>query len=137
MRTHSPLVLDVREVLESPGIRRPIAFSTPAPDMQAGLVKLTGDVAFDLTIEAMEGGVLVQGAMRGTYEGSCRRCLKPVTGSYDVKGAEVYRPETEVWEEGYVVRDSQIDLEPMLLDSVGLSLPISPLCQQDCAGLCQ
>jgi uncharacterized protein len=137
MRTHSPLVLDVREVLESPGIRRPLRFSTPVPDLQAGLVKVTGDVAFDLTLEAMEGGVLVQGTMAGTYEGTCRRCLKPVTGTFELKGAEIYRPPAEVWEEGYVCKDSHVDLEPMLRDTVGLSLPLSPLCQEACAGLCQ
>jgi len=135
MRTHSPLVLDVREVLEAPGVQKPIAFSVPV-DLEAGLVKLDGDLAIDLVLEAIEGGVLVRGEMSGAYTGSCRRCLKPVSGTFDVKGSEIYRPETEVWEEGYVVRDSNVDLEPMIRDTVGLALPINPLCRPECAGIC-
>src|SRR6266404_9046441 len=134
MRTHSPLVLDVRELLEAPGVQKPIAFSVPV-DLEAGLVKLDGDLAIDLVLEAIEGGVLVRGEMSGAYTGSCRRCLKPVSGTFDVKGSEIYRPETEVWEEGYVVRDSNVDLEPMIRDTVGLALPINPLCRPECAGI--
>ena len=97
---------------------------------------LDGDLAIDLVLEAIEGGVLVRGEMSGAYTGSCRRCLKPVSGTFDVKGSEIYRPETEVWEEGYVVRDSNVDLEPMIRDTVGLALPINPLCRPECAGIC-
>ena len=32
--------------------------------------------------------------------------------------------------------DDQIDLEPVLADSVGLELPLHPVCREDCEGLC-
>ncbi len=136
MRTHSALVLDVREPLEHPGVRRPIAFLAPIADLGTGLVRVEGDIAFDLTVEAIEGGVLVRGTMSGHYGGECRRCLKPVRRSFGFKGSEVYRPPGDVWEEGYVVKDLTIDLEPMVRDTVGLNLPTNPLCKDDCAGLC-
>ena len=129
------MVLDVRELLESPGLRKPIVFSTHV-DLETGLAKLEGDLALELVLEAIEGGVLVRGEMSGSYEGLCRRCLKPLNGTFKVKGSEIYRPEGEVWEEGYVVKDETVDLEPMILDTVGLVLPINPLCREDCAGLC-
>jgi uncharacterized protein len=135
MRTHSPLVLDIREVLETPGVQKPIAFAAHV-DLETGLAQLDGDLSLDLTLEAIEGGVLVRGEMSGAYNGSCRRCLKPVSGTFDVKGSELYRPETEVWEEGYIIKDSKVDLEPMIRDTVGLALPINPLCREDCAGIC-
>lgn len=135
MRTHSPLVLDIRELLEAPGVQKPLAFSAPV-DLEAGLVKLDGDLALELVVEAIEGGIHVRGEMSGAYTGSCRRCLKPVAGTFAVKGSELYRPETEIWEEGYVVKDSKVDLEPMIRDTVGLALPINPLCRETCAGIC-
>src|SRR5690349_13893614 len=99
MRTHSPLVLDVREVLETPGVQKPIAFSVLI-DLGAGLVSLDGDLSLDLVLEAIEGGVLVRGTFAGAYTGSCRRCLRPVAGTFEVKDSEIYRPEgAEVWEE--------------------------------------
>jgi len=136
MRTHSPLVLDVREVLETPGVQKAIAFTTPV-DLEMGLAKLDGDLALDLVLEAIEGGVLVRGDFAGSYAGSCRRCLQPLGGRFEVKGSEIYRPEgAEVWEEDYVVKDATVDLEPMIRDTVGLALPLHPLCREDCAGIC-
>ena len=136
MRTHSPLVLDVKELLEHPGVRRSIAFDAPVPELGAGLVQVPGDVHFDLTLEAIDGGVLVRGRFSGEAAGECRRCLKPVTQRFDLEGAELYRPPSDVWEEGYAIKDSTVDLEPMIRDTVGLNLPTSPLCREDCAGLC-
>jgi uncharacterized protein len=136
MRTDSPLVLDVRELLESPGVQKPIAFSEPI-ELESGLAKIDGDLGLDLTLEAIEGGVLVRGEMSGSYTGSCRRCLKPLDGSFDVRASELYRSEgAEVWGEGYAVKDSKVDLEPMIRDTVGLALPLNPLCREDCAGIC-
>ena len=36
----------------------------------------------------------------------------------------------------YQVHDGAIDIEPMVRDAVLLSMPFSPLCKPDCAGLC-
>lgn len=136
MRTHSPLILDVHELLEAPGILHPIVFDAPVPELAAGLVVVPGDVHFDLTLEAIDGGVLVRGAFSGDAAGQCRRCLKPLTQSFDLQGSELYRPPTDVWEEGYAIKDATVDLEPMARDTIALNLPLSPLCREDCAGLC-
>jgi len=42
---------------------------------------------------------------------------------------------TEQDEVGHVV-DATIDLEQPLIDAVGLELPLSPVCRDDCPGLC-
>lgn len=136
MRTHSPLVLDVRELLEHPGSPRQIAFDALVEDLSSGLSKVDGDVHFDLTLEAIDGGVLVRGKMSGEFEAECRRCVKPVRQPFSFSSSELYRPPADVWEEGYVVKDTSVDLEPMVRDAVGLGLPTSPLCREDCKGLC-
>lgn len=136
MRTHSPLVLDVHEVLEHPGVQRPIAFEAPSPDIRAGLSRVRGDLSLDLVLEAIEGGVHVRGTVSGAYAAECRRCLEPVTRSFAFEGAEVFRPTSEVWEEGYVVKEGVLDLEPMVRDVIALGLPTNPVCRADCKGLC-
>jgi uncharacterized protein len=146
VRTHSsggdprtppaPLVLDVRELLESPGTQRSASFDAPVPDLRSGLASVVGDVHFDLTFEAIDGGVLARGALSGEMVGECKRCLKPVTETFSYEGAELYRPANDVWEEGYAIKDSTIDLEPMARDTVALNLSNDPLCRPDCAGLC-
>jgi len=136
MRTHSPLVLDVRELLEHHGVQRQIAFDSPVEGLRAGLVEVADPIHLELTLEAVEGGVVVRGALSGSYTGQCRRCLKAVSTPFRYEGAEIYRPTGDVWEEGYVIKDATIDLDPMVRDTVGLNLPTSPLCRRDCAGLC-
>jgi uncharacterized protein len=39
-------------------------------------------------------------------------------------------------DEVYRLVDDTIDLEPVIVDTVGLELPLRPLCSDDCAGLC-
>jgi uncharacterized protein len=135
MRTDSPLVLDVRELLEHPGSRRSIAFDAPVP-LGSAMARVDGDVNFDVTLEAIEGGVLVRGTLSGAYSAECRRCLNRFSRSFSFEGSEIYRPVGDVWEEGYVVKDGTIDLDRMARDAVGLNLPPNPLCREDCAGLC-
>jgi uncharacterized protein len=132
----APLVLDVRELLEHPGTQHPISFDAPVGDLRSGLSAVDSDVHFDLTVEAIDGGVLVRGEMSGSYVSECRRCLKPVRQIFSYTSSELYRPPTDVWEEGYAINETSIDLEPMVRDTVALNLPENPLCSQDCKGLC-
>ncbi len=136
MRTHSPLVIDVHELLEKPGSRRPFSLSTRVDGLDVGLVGIRDELRFDLVLEAIEEGVLVQGSVAGEYAGSCGRCLGPLGAPIEVKVAEVYRPAGGAWEEGYVITHATIDLEGLVRDAIGLEIPLNPLCRPDCAGLC-
>src|ERR1044071_9208281 len=111
MRTHSQLVI---ELLESHGSRKRLAFTSQVPDLDAGLAHAAPELAFDLTAEAIDGGIWVKGTIRGTYHAECRRCLAPVDQAFTFEAAELYRPAGEVWEEGYVIKDTTIDLEPLV-----------------------
>jgi uncharacterized protein len=138
MHTHSSLVIDVLELLETPGSRKEVVFSTPPSDgrLEAGLARVEGELGFDLVLEAIEGGVYVKGTIEGQYEAECSRCLEPIKASFRLPAAELYRPAGDAWEEGYVVAATTIDLAPLVRDTVILSLPLTPLCREDCAGLC-
>jgi uncharacterized protein len=39
-------------------------------------------------------------------------------------------------EDDLLVQDEQIDLEQVIVDSVVLNLPFTPICSEDCLGLC-
>jgi uncharacterized protein len=136
MRTHSQLVIDVFELIETPGSRKPLTFASDVPGLDAGLSHAGPELDFDLVAEAIDGGVWVKGDVSGRYRAECRRCLAPVDRPFSFKAAELYRPTTEVWEEGYVIKETTIDLEPLVRDTVLLNLPADPLCRDDCAGLC-
>jgi uncharacterized protein len=136
MRTHSPLVLNVTELLENPGVRREVQFENPSGDLQVGIVCVPGNLRFDLVGEAIDAGVLIQGTIAGSSTAVCRRCLQPIESEFTFGASEIYRPPTEVWEEGYVIKEGTIDLERLVSDTVALNLDLNPLCKEDCIGLC-
>src|SRR5438477_491648 len=80
MRTHSQLVIDVSELLESPGSQRPLAFATEVPGLDAGLSHARPDLDLDLVAEAIDGGVWVKGDVSGRYHAECppRRTASPL-----------------------------------------------------------
>jgi uncharacterized protein len=132
------LIVNVTELLRSPGAVERMAFDEPVEDLQTELawVDPTEPLRFDLSFEVVEDGVLVRGPISGEVTVRCRRCLEEMAVAFDFQAAEVYRPPRDVWEEGYQVTDDTIDLAPLVRDNVLLNLPMYPLCREDCAGLC-
>ena len=137
-----PLVLDTRELPRRAGSMRPLSRTVPAPS-RLGLELLSvpegSDIALDLRLEAVVEGVLVSGRASMSVAGECGRCLDPVSDELVVDLQQLYvYADSEVPEDedtGRLVGDL-LDLEPALRDAVVLALPLTPLCDPDCAGLC-
>jgi uncharacterized protein len=137
-------VFDVRVLGRGPGEFRDEKRTAPAPGgLGSGLVLVPtgGDVALDLRFEAVSEGVLVTGSAIAPLTGECARCLDPLTSTIEVSFQELYRylpdpgeDENDV-EERFLDGD-YLDLEPAFRDAVVLALPLSPLCRDDCPGLC-
>ncbi len=140
-------MLDVISLGRRPGgSMRTVNRVVPSPS-RIGLdlvaIEEGADVELDLRLEAVsEGGVLVTGTVRAGTVGECSRCLEPFTGSVDLYLTELFAYPNSVTEqttdedEIYRMVDDEIDLEPVIVDAVGLELPLQPLCNDDCAGLC-
>lgn len=140
----APLVIDTRELGRRPGSMRRVTRTVPAP---AGLgsdvigVPEGRDLELDLRLEAVMEGVLVSGTARAAVTGECVRCLDPLERSLEVDIQELYAyPDSssaEV-EEGEValLEGDLLDIEPVVRDTVVLALPLQPVCQEDCPGLC-
>jgi uncharacterized protein len=105
-------------------------------------VEKNAPLNLDLRFESVSEGILVSGAVSAPTVGECARCLTRITGEIEVYLTELFaypgsttEETTEQDEVGHIV-DSTIDLEQPLIDAVGLELPLSPICSEDCAGLC-
>ncbi len=149
---HAPLVLDTRELGRRPGSMRSLRRTVPAPQ-GLGLVDLIGvppgaDLDLDLRLESVMEGVLVSGSAAGPLAGECGRCLEPVQDRITVPLQELYvyadsrterrdaSADTDDDDEVSRMQGDLLDLEPALRDAVVLALPLTPLCREDCAGLC-
>jgi uncharacterized protein len=137
-----PLVIDTRELGRRPGSMRRVQRADPAPDY-LGLdmirVPAGAELVLDLRLESVMEGVLVSGFVTAPLVGECGRCLDPVTSTIEVELQELYAyPESDATDDDEVSRlvGDLIDLTPALRDAVVLALPLSPLCEDDCPGLC-
>ena len=136
----SPLVFEVRELGRRVGAIKRINTTVPAPaDLIVGVIGVPqdSDVELDLTLQSVSEGVLASGTASVQLRGQCARCLDEISdeGSFDLQELYFY-PGNEVDEEESVVEDDTIDLEEALRDAVVLELPFTPLCEEDCLGLC-
>ena len=123
------------------------------------------DVALEVRFEAVSEGVLATGTVIAPLAGECARCLAPLTSSVTASFQELYlypgerhdrhdkhekhdrhekhdkydkydEHEEQDDEELYYLDGDLLDLEPAFRDAVVLALPMSPLCREDCPGLC-
>ena len=134
--------------------------------LELARVPVGASVELDLRFEAVTEGILVTGSATAPVVGECARCLAPLASTLTASFTELYlydeRPrgprETrdgrrahdqhdqhdkhewhddgeELDEERYLDGDL-LDLEQAFRDAVVLALPMSPLCRDDCPGLC-
>lgn len=138
-------VLDTLSLGRRPGSMRTVSRVVPARS-RIGLdliaIEEGTDVTFDLRLESVSEGVLVTGSVSADTVGECSRCLEPFTDSVNLYLTELFAypdsatEETTEEDEVYRIVDDEIDLEPVIVDAVGLELPLQPLCSDDCEGLC-
>lgn len=141
----NPWRLDLRELGRRAGAMQQLERTVPAPEEWK--VELIGvpagaDVQLRLRLESVMEGVLVSGEIQVPLVGSCARCLEPIEDTLTLDVQELYAYEgstteaTSEEDEVRLVDGDFLDLEPMARDTVVLSLPLSPVCTEDCAGLC-
>jgi uncharacterized protein len=144
VRGSGDFVFDMRSLGKHPGEFRDERRTARAPDgLGSGLVLVPAgaDVALGLRFEAVSEGVLVTGSAVAPLSGECARCLDPLTTETEVSFQELYRylpdpGEDEADGEERFLDGDLLDLEPAFRDAVVLALPLSPLCSEDCPGLC-
>lgn len=140
-----PLVLDTRELGRRPGSMLPHPDRVDAPsDLGVQLigVRAGSPLDLDLRLESVVEGVFVSGDVSAVAEGECVRCLAPVSVEVAARVDELFAyPDSvaeQTTEEDEVrrIEGDYIDLEPVVRDAVVLALPLTPLCSDDCQGLC-
>ncbi len=147
-------MFDTHELGRRPGAMKKVSRTVPAPaDLGlAGVIGVPegGDVRLELRLESVMEGVLVTGTGSAAVRGECVRCLEPIGRELDTDFQELYsypdagerfggvsgEPAGDDEEQELVLIDELFDLQPVLRDAVVLALPLQPVCQDDCPGLC-
>jgi uncharacterized protein len=151
----NPLVFDTHELGRRPGALQRLTRTIDAPK-DFGIEGVIGvpegaPVELELRLESVMEGVLVTGTARALAKGECVRCLEPLGLELEAEFQEMFsypdaddrgRPKAEPAddaeedEDTLFIEDGLFDLEPVLRDAVVLALPMQPVDQDDCPGLC-
>ncbi|HKE99292.1 MAG TPA: DUF177 domain-containing protein [Actinomycetes bacterium] len=132
-------VVNVRDLVRSPGARRHVTVRAPMPGLGTGIaaVPAASRVTIDADVDSVVEGLLVTGEVAAPAELSCVRCLRELDGEVRVQVRELFTLDGEPVEEGYAVLPGDLlPLDTLVRDTVVLALPETPLCRPDCAGLC-
>lgn len=131
------LLVNTSELRRITGTEKQLTGDVEAADVGIDDERLVPDapIHVDLHLESVNDGVLVTGTVAATWHGDCRRCLEPAG---DTAVAEIdERYQYEVTDpDAFPIAHDQLDLVPLVRETVLLELPAAPLCRPDCAGLC-
>jgi len=132
----NPLVLNVAELLRKPGTERAVHAECTVSDLGIDDERLPdGPVELNARLDVMSDGVVVNGTVRATWRGECRRCLVAVGGPMDVAVHELYQVHVTD-PDAFPLEHDQLDLRPMVREALLLDTPVAPLCRPECAGIC-
>ncbi len=116
------------------------------PELCAGpdTYRFSDPVSWNVTVTNTGDALLVMGSAHGVARTDCARCLDEfeleldgeVEGYFLLSDGDA-RPEDMDEDEFEVLgADKVMDLEPLVAAALLVELPLVPLCDEDCAGLC-
>jgi uncharacterized protein len=81
-------------------------------------------------------GYVLRLRVEATLHGPCMRCLAPATPRFQVDAREVFQPGGGEELDSPYLEEGVLDLASWAREALALMLPATPLCRDDCAGLC-
>jgi uncharacterized protein len=86
-------------------------------------------VSYELTVKSAAGSIIVTGQVSGSVSATCGRCLAPLEMEISNSSIELYYAKNEI-------TDEELDITDDIRDELLIELPMNPLCDEDCKGLC-
>ncbi|CAM3997845.1 YceD family protein [Helcobacillus massiliensis] len=94
-------------------------------------------------LESVEEGIFITGSADATLTGECSRCLDPITEDVSAPIGEMFTYPDKL-EKGIdpeeddipLLTGDTIDLGHQVHDALAVAAPFTPLCREDCLGLC-
>lgn len=129
-------LVQISDLLGDPGSARDESGSIAVSVALANAV-VDGEAIMHVKLRSLSDGIIARGMVTVTAELTCKRCLTTWTDDLDIPFEQVYRRHPDDADDELPLVDGHsIDLEPAVHDEVSLSLPLAPVCRDDCLGLC-
>ena len=130
--------MPVKELLKHPGNMRELVLkASVGEEIGTPVAKLSREqeLQIELRLESVHEGILATAEVSTVIELVCSRCLDEINLDFEVDFQELFAYSSSSDDE-LLVKNDQIDLEQVVIDSVISNLPFQPLCSPDCLGLC-
>lgn len=126
-------------------------YDVPAQEIARDEVAASGSVQIEVTVSQGDaaGEYVADGTSTFTDDLNCSRCLEPYPFANSSAFHVRFRPRPEVTEENEEVEitdEEELDVEfysertiplrDLALEQIQLSIPMKPLCDESCLGLC-
>lgn len=102
-------------------------------ELRDEMIQAQKPLQYDLHVEKLSDGLLVQGKLALTLNCQCVRCLKSFEPTVELRDWTLHLPLEG--EEKVNVDNDCVDLTPFVREDMLLEFPQHPLCTPDCAGL--
>ena len=102
-------------------------------DTRDEMIRVKSPVRYDIEVEKLDGGLLVQGEIEVILECECVRCLKKFERTLELNPWTLHLPLEG--DDKVSVDDDCADLTPFVREDILLEFPQHPLCKADCGGL--
>ena len=133
------LKVSIAQILGRPGESRDLRVGARIGEVHTELARLSDSpVEGHLRLDSVVEGVLVTGKLAADTVLTCARCLTEIPAHSEVEVCELFAAPGHLPEEEelYRIKGLEIDLEPMVRDALVLSLPLNPVCDTECTGMC-
>ena len=137
-------------MLMGPGAVREFDFREPFPD-PADELHLLGPIEGHARLTRTSEGILAHSDYHVTASLECARCLDEAVAEVDGELDEEFLPTTDIRtglpvhvagvreddDQSFIDEHHEIDLNEVLRQNILTSLPLQPLCEAACPGLCE
>ncbi|MFP4687358.1 MAG: YceD family protein [bacterium] len=140
------MIINIESLLKKPGKEYHIEQVYDAGEYDLDIPRARRDSPLEVDIELYHAGngiIRLRGRYKIALEIDCGRCLKPIEERRDkeVKGVFVpsdYGEEVDIEEGEYRTgyADNEVSLWDLIRQDIIVTIPMQPLCSEDCKGLC-
>lgn len=122
--------------------------ANPAREGVELAVPLEGPIVADFEIQRLGNEIQVEGTVRATARLQCSRCLAPFSQPVGGEVAVTFAPPAKLAEgdHQHELTQDELEIQPLvqggadlrgvIAEQIHLSLPLKPLCREDCPGIC-
>jgi uncharacterized protein len=96
------------------------------------------DIGVEGAITPTAAGLEFRGTVRSRWTAECRRCVEHVESAIDAAVHALFVPDPDRAEDSgvdlYPIDGDHVDVGDVVFEELMLSLPLSPLCEENCVG---